>query len=155
MIRLGLVRCCWTSRCRWTSCRDSSMAWRRFGMRVLDACAAPGGKTAHILENDAVQMVAVDKDEKRLQRVAQNLQRLGLSAQMLAGDAADPEKWWDGKPFQRILADVPCSASGVVARHPDIKWLRRRADIAGFAAQQLNILRALWRGPAGRGVIVF
>ena len=77
------------------------------GMRVLDACAAPGGKTAHILESAAVQMVAVDKDEKRLQRVAENLQRLGLSAQMLAGDAADPEKWWDGKPFQRILADVP------------------------------------------------
>jgi len=125
------------------------------GMRVLDACAAPGGKTAHILENAAVQMVAVDKDEKRLQRVAENLQRLGLSAQMLAGDAADPEKWWDGKPFQRILADVPCSASGVVRRHPDIKWLRRRADIAGFAAQQLDILRALWRLLAQDGKLLY
>lgn len=115
------------------------------GMRVLDACAAPGGKAAHILESAAVQMVAVDKDEKRLQRVAETLQRLDLSAQLVPGNAAEPDKWWDGKPFQRILADVPCSASGVVRRHPDIKWLRRRADITGFAAQQLEILRALWR----------
>ena len=125
------------------------------GMRVLDACAAPRGKTAHILENAAVQMVAVDKDEKRLQRVAQNLQRLGLSAQLVAGDAAAPEKWWDGKAFQRILADVPCSASGVVRRHPDIKWLRRRADIAGCAAQQLDILRALWRLLAQDGKLLY
>ncbi|MGC2047349.1 MAG: 16S rRNA (cytosine(967)-C(5))-methyltransferase RsmB, partial [Gallionella sp.] len=115
------------------------------GMRVLDACAAPGGKTAHILELAAVELVALDKDEKRLQRVAENLQRLGLTAQLVAGDAADPDSWWDGKTFQRILADVPCSASGVVRRHPDIKWLRRRADIAGFAAQQLGILCSLWR----------
>lgn len=115
------------------------------GMRVLDACAAPGGKTAHILEGARVEMVAVDKDEQRLLRVAQNLQRLNLKAQLLTGDAAKPESWWDGKPFQRILADVPCSASGVVRRHPDIKWLRRRADIAGFAEQQLAILSALWR----------
>lgn len=113
-------------------------------MRVLDACAAPGGKTAHILECAAVEMVAVDKDEQRLQRVAQNLQRLKLEATLLTGDAAEPESWWDGKVFQRILADVPCSASGVVRRHPDIKWLRRRADIAGFAEQQLAILQALW-----------
>jgi len=113
-------------------------------MRVLDACAAPGGKTAHILECAQVEMVAVDKDEKRLQRVAENLQRLELSAQLLVGDAAEPDKWRDGRAFDRILADVPCSASGVVRRHPDIKWLRRRTDIAGFAAQQLDILRALW-----------
>ncbi|MDP4028499.1 MAG: 16S rRNA (cytosine(967)-C(5))-methyltransferase RsmB [Gallionella sp.] len=125
------------------------------GMRVLDACAAPGGKTAHILESAAVQMVAVDKDEKRLQRVAENLQRLDLGAQLLAGDAANPESWWDGKPFQRILADVPCSASGVVRRHPDIKWLRRRADIPGFAAQQLDILRALWRLLAQDGKLLY
>jgi len=115
------------------------------GMRVLDACAAPGGKTAHILELAAVELLALDKDEKRLQRVAENLQRLNLTAQLVAGDAAEPDAWWDGKAFQRILADVPCSASGVVRRHPDIKWLRRRADIAGFAAQQFGILRALWR----------
>ncbi len=125
------------------------------GMRVLDACAAPGGKTAHILECALVEIVAVDKDEKRLQRVAENLQRLKLSAQLLAGVAAQPEKWWDGRPFQRILADVPCSASGVVRRHPDIKWLRRRTDIAGFAAQQLNILRALWRLLAQDGKLLY
>lgn len=115
------------------------------GMRVLDACAAPGGKTAHILECAKVEMVAVDKDEQRLRRVEENLHRLELSARLMVGDAAQPEQWWDGKPFQRILADVPCSASGVVRRHPDIKWLRRSADIAGFAAQQLAILQALWR----------
>jgi len=115
------------------------------GMRVLDACAAPGGKTAHILEMAAAEIMALDKDEKRLQRVAENLQRLGLNAKLVAGDAADPDSWWDGKPFQRILADVPCSASGVVRRHPDIKWLRRRADIAGFAEQQLGILSSLCR----------
>jgi 16S rRNA (cytosine967-C5)-methyltransferase len=115
------------------------------GMRVLDACAAPGGKTAHILELAAVELLALDKDEKRLQRVAENLQRLGLTAELVVGDAADPDSWWDGKTFQRILADVPCSASGVVRRHPDIKWLRRRADISGFAAQQLGILCSLWR----------
>jgi 16S rRNA (cytosine967-C5)-methyltransferase len=117
----------------------------RDGMRVLDACAAPGGKAAHILELAAVELLALDKDENRLQRVAENLKRLGLTAQLVAGDAADPDSWWDGRYFQRILADVPCSASGVVRRHPDIKWLRRRADIAGFAAQQLGILCSLWR----------
>ena len=113
------------------------------GMRVLDACAAPGGKTAHILERAAVKMVAVDKDEKRLLRVAENLQRLDLTAQLVVGDAARPEDWWDGTLFERILADVPCSATGVVRRHPDIKWLRRSQDMAGFAEQQLNILLAL------------
>ncbi len=130
------------------------------GMRVLDACAAPGGKTAHILERAAVNIVAVDKDAKRLQLVAENLQRLGLTSQLVAaqlvvGDAADPDKWWDGKSFQRILADVPCSASGVVRRHPDIKWLRRNTDIAGFATQQLNILRALWRLLAQDGKLLY
>ncbi len=125
------------------------------GMRVLDACAAPGGKTAHILECADVEMVAVDKDEQRLKRVAENLQRLQLDAQLLAGDASHPETWWDGKPFQRILADVPCSASGVVRRHPDIKWLRRPEDIAGFAAQQLAILRALWRLLAQDGKLLY
>ena len=125
------------------------------GMRVLDACAAPGGKTAHLLESAQVEMVALDKDELRLRRVAENLHRLGLSAQLLVGDAAEPGTWWDGKPFQRILADVPCSASGVVRRHPDIKWLRRRADIAGFAGQQLTILRALWRLLAQDGKLLY
>jgi 16S rRNA (cytosine967-C5)-methyltransferase len=116
----------------------------RNGMRVLDACAAPGGKTAHILELAFADLVAVDKDAKRLQRVADNLDRLELNASLLVGDAAHPKTWWNGKPFDRILADVPCSASGVVRRHPDIKWLRRREDIDGFAVQQLEILNALW-----------
>ncbi len=125
------------------------------GMRVLDACAAPGGKTAHILERAAAEMVAVDKDTKRLQLVAENLQRLELTAQLVVGDAAEPDVWWDGKSFQRILADMPCSASGVVRRHPDIKWLRRSRDIAGFATQQLNILRALWRLLAQDGKLLY
>jgi len=125
------------------------------GMRVLDACAAPGGKTAHILERAAVDMVAVDKDAKRLQRIAENLQRLDLAAQLVAGDAAKPEEWWDGELFERILVDAPCSASGVVRRHPDIKWLRRRQDLAGFAAQQLDMLRALWRLLAQDGKLLY
>ena len=116
----------------------------RDGQRVLDACAAPGGKTAHILEMAEVEMVALDKDEKRLQRVAENLQRLGLSANLLTGDAASPAEWWDGRPFDRILADVPCSATGVVRRHPDIKWLRRKKDLISFALQQSEILQSLW-----------
>lgn len=125
------------------------------GMRVLDACAAPGGKTAHILERAAARVVAVDNDGKRLLRVEQNLQRLGLAAQLVVGDAAAPDSWWDGVPFDRILADVPCSASGVVRRHPDIKWLRRRTDIAGFATQQLRILHGLWRLLAQDGKLLY
>ncbi|MDH4284934.1 MAG: 16S rRNA (cytosine(967)-C(5))-methyltransferase RsmB [Gallionellaceae bacterium] len=115
------------------------------GMRVLDACAAPGGKSAHLLELAQVDLMALDKDAVRLRRVDENLQRLGLRAVLQAGDAMRPGEWWDGKPFQRILADVPCSASGVVRRHPDIKWLRRAQDIEGFARQQLQILEALWQ----------
>lgn len=125
------------------------------GMRVLDACAAPGGKTAHILELADVEMVALDKDEKRLLRVNENLQRLELSATLLAGDAATPAQWWDGTPFERILADVPCSATGVVRRHPDIKWLRRKKDIASFAAQQSDILQALWPLLAQDGLFLY
>jgi 16S rRNA (cytosine967-C5)-methyltransferase len=125
------------------------------GMRVLDACAAPGGKTAHILELADVEMTALDKDEKRLQRVAESLQRLELSATLLTGDAADSAAWWDGKPFERILADVPCSATGVVRRHPDIKWLRRKKDIPSFAAQQLDILQALWALLAQDGKLLY
>ena len=125
------------------------------GMRVLDACAAPGGKTAHILEHAVVEMVAVDRDEKRLQRVRENLQRLELTAQLVASDAAEPDSWWDGKPFQRILADMPCSASGVVRRHPDIKWLRRSSDIAAFAVQQLDMLLALWQLLAQDGKLLY
>ena len=114
------------------------------GMRVLDACAAPGGKSAHILELADVALTCLDQDAARLTRVRDNLDRLGLAARVVAGDAGAPEAWWDGERFDRILADVPCSASGVVRRHPDIKWLRREADIASFADQQTRILRALW-----------
>jgi 16S rRNA (cytosine967-C5)-methyltransferase len=114
------------------------------GIRVLDACAAPGGKTAHLLELANLDLTALDHDAKRLEKVEQNLKRLGLQAKTLVGDAAMPGAWWDGKPFQRILADVPCSASGVARRHPDIKWLRRASDLAQFAEQQARIVDALW-----------
>jgi 16S rRNA (cytosine967-C5)-methyltransferase len=96
------------------------------------------------LETADIDLVALDKDEQRLARVRENLHRLKLTAEVVCGDAASPDAWWNGKTFQRILADVPCSASGVVRRHPDIKWLRRAADIGGFAKQQAQILEALW-----------
>ena len=127
----------------------------RDGMRVLDACAAPGGKSTHILELAQVELLALDKDAQRLQRVQENMQRLQLHAQLLCGDAALPDAWWDGRPFQRILADVPCSASGVVRRHPDIKWLRRAQDMEGFAQQQQFILEALWRLLARDGKLLY
>jgi 16S rRNA (cytosine967-C5)-methyltransferase len=125
------------------------------GQRVLDACSAPGGKTAHILETADVDLLALDKDEARLARVRDNLHRLGLQARVQAGNAAEPKSWWDGKPFQRILADVPCSASGVVRRHPDIKWLRRPADIAGFAREQRRILNTLWPALESGGKLLY
>ncbi len=125
------------------------------GMRVLDACAAPGGKSAHMLELAQLDLLALDKDEQRLQKVQENMQRLQLSARLQTGDAAHPEYWWDGKPFDRILADVPCSAAGVVRRHPDIKWLRRREDIVGFAQQQRQILAALWQTLASDGKLLY
>jgi 16S rRNA (cytosine967-C5)-methyltransferase len=125
------------------------------GMRVLDACAAPGGKTAHLLELADIELLSLDKDEQRLLRVKENLQRGGLEADVVCGDAAQPQQWWDGRAFQRILADVPCSASGVVRRHPDIKWLRRPEDIAGFAAQQAQILEALWPLLARDGKLLY
>ena len=125
------------------------------GMRVLDACAAPGGKSTHLLELAQLDLIALDKDEQRLQRVRENMQRLQLSARLQIGDAAQPDDWWDGQTFQRILADVPCSASGVVRRHPDIKWLRRLEDIDGFAQQQLQILNALWRLLARDGKLLY
>lgn len=125
------------------------------GMRVLDACAAPGGKTAHILELAGGKLLALDQDEQRLQRVRDNLRRLSLVAEVKCGDAATPDAWWDGKPFDRILADVPCSASGVARRHPDIKWLRRPEDLVGFSQQQLQILAALWRLLEGGGKLLY
>jgi 16S rRNA (cytosine967-C5)-methyltransferase len=126
----------------------------RRGDRILDACAAPGGKTGHLLElePELAQLVAVDVSSDRLTRIADNLQRLGLSATLVAGDAGEPAAWWDGRPFERILLDVPCSATGVIRRHPDIKLLRRPGDIAELAARQLQLLRASWAllAPGGR-----
>ncbi|MHB1331953.1 MAG: 16S rRNA (cytosine(967)-C(5))-methyltransferase RsmB [Sulfuriferula sp.] len=125
------------------------------GQRVLDACAAPGGKTGHILETANVTLTALDSDTTRLRRVGENLDRLHLNATLVGGDAAQPGTWWDGQPFDRILADVPCSASGVVRRHPDIKWLRRPDDIAHFAAQQAAMLPELWRCLARDGKLLY
>jgi len=127
----------------------------RDGTRVLDACAAPGGKTAHILERADVELVALDEDAQRLERVSDNLGRLHLEAGLVCADATRPDQWWDGKPYERILADVPCSASGVVRRHPDIKWLRRPEDIAAFAARQRDILEALWQVLATGGKLLY
>ena len=117
----------------------------RAGQRVLDACAAPGGKSAHILESSDVALTALDLDASRCAILTRNLQRLGLAAQVRAADCCEPAAWWDGKAYERILADVPCSASGVARRHPDMKWLRRETDIAAYAARQARILDALWR----------
>lgn len=115
------------------------------GARVLDACAAPGGKAAHLLElQPGLRLTALDLDAERLQRVADNLQRLGLSAQLAAADASRPDRWWNGELFDVILVDAPCSGSGVIRRHPDIKLLRRAADIPALAARQLQLLQALW-----------
>lgn len=125
------------------------------GMRVLDACAAPGGKTAHLLELVDCELLAIDISRERLARVSENLVRLGLSAAVRVGDAAEPNTFWDGKPFDRILADVPCSASGVVRRHPDIRWLRRSSDIEGFAATQARMLEALWQLLAPGGTLLY
>lgn len=118
-------------------------------LRVLDACAAPGGKTAHLLEYAAAQgmaidVIALDVDASRCQRIHDNLQRLQLHAQVVAADANQPSTWWDGQAFDAILLDAPCTASGIVRRHPDIRWLRREADIAQLAAQQQALLTTLW-----------
>ena len=124
------------------------------GQRVLDACAAPGGKSCHLLElqPQLAELVAVDVSGSRLRRVRENLQRLQLSATLIEGDAANPNEWWDGKPFERILLDAPCSATGVIRRHPDIKLLRRASDIDELQRQQAAMLRSLWSllAPGGR-----
>jgi len=122
------------------------------GARVLDACAAPGGKTAHLLELADLDLLALDSDPARLPRVRETLARLGLHAQVQAGDARDPAAWWDGRPFDAILLDAPCTASGIVRRHPDVRWLRRESDVAALAAVQRQLLDALWPllKPGGR-----
>jgi 16S rRNA (cytosine967-C5)-methyltransferase len=127
------------------------------GQRVLDACCAPGGKTCHILEveKDLAGVVAVDLEAKRLVRVRENLARLGLSAELIAADGRDTATWWDGKPFQRILLDAPCSATGVIRRHPDIKLARQPDDIAALAVLQGELLDALWPTLEVGGILLY
>lgn len=127
------------------------------GQRVLDACCAPGGKTCHVLEAEAKldAVVAIDLEAKRLTRVRENLDRLGLDAQLIACDARDTASWWDGKGFQRILLDAPCSATGVIRRHPDIKMTRQADDIAALAALQGELLDALWPTLEVGGILLY
>ena len=127
------------------------------GERVLDACAAPGGKTLHLLEHQPQldDLVALDTDPGRLEKVRENLARAGRKATCLAGDAADPDTWWDGRPFDRILLDAPCSATGVIRRHPDIRLLRRADDIPALAATQARLLDALWPLLRPGGILLY
>lgn len=139
----------------WGAQQAASLLDVHDGLRVLDACAAPGGKTAHLLELADLDLLALDADPARLRRVAEQLDRLGLRADLKAADCRTLANWWDGRPFDRILADVPCSASGVARRHPDIKWLRTAADVARFATQQAEILDALWPTLAPGGKMLY
>ncbi len=145
----------WVSVQDWGAQRAAPLLALRDGLRVLDACAAPGGKTAHMLECADVDLTAIEADADRAARIGDNLARLGLDGTVKVADCRDLEAWWDGRPFDRILADVPCSASGVVRRHPDIKWLRRPEDIAGFARVQAEILDALWQVLAPGGTMLY
>jgi 16S rRNA (cytosine967-C5)-methyltransferase len=125
------------------------------GLRVLDACAAPGGKSAHILETAAVELTALDVDATRLARLERNLSRLTLRASLARADCTRLGDWWNAVPFDRVLADVPCSASGIARRHPDLKWLRRAQDLPAFAARQSTILNALWQVLAPGGKLLY
>lgn len=126
------------------------------GELILDCCAAPGGKTAHILERTTgAEVVAIDSDKFRLKRVYDNLDRLDLQAKVVCGDARKPEQWWSGEQFDRILLDAPCSATGVIRRHPDIKWLRRANDIDALAQLQSEILDAMWQQLKTGGTMVY
>jgi 16S rRNA (cytosine967-C5)-methyltransferase len=126
------------------------------GMRVLDACAAPGGKTAHLLELvDGLDVLALDSQGARLPRLRDTLLRLGVDAHVMEADASQPASWWKGKKFDRILIDAPCSGTGVIRRHPDIKWLRRESDIAAMVELQQRLLRALWPLLVPQGVLVY
>ncbi len=126
-------------------------------LRILDACAAPGGKTCHILECEQVltSVVAIDNSESRLARVQENLDRLSQHAELLVADARDLESWWDGLLFDRILLDAPCSATGVIRRHPDIKLLRKASDINKLSRQQLDLLRSLWKCLKPGGLLLY
>ncbi len=127
------------------------------GQRVLDACAAPGGKTAHLLESEPGLecLVAVEQDARRLPLLHATLERLRLSCRVLHGDAASPQRWWDGRPFDRILLDAPCTASGVIRRHPDIKFHRRISDVETLAATQRSLLQSLWPLLARGGLLLY
>lgn len=125
------------------------------GQRVLDACAAPGGKAAHVLERHDVDLTALDVDAERLARVGSGLERLGLQARLVEGDAARPQDWWDGRRFDRILVDAPCSATGVIRRHPDIRWLRRAGDVERLVELQREIVDALWPLLEPGGILVY
>ncbi|QDC45262.1 16S rRNA (cytosine(967)-C(5))-methyltransferase RsmB [Methylophilus medardicus] len=144
----------------WVSVQDTAAQWAaplldlQAGMRVLDACSAPGGKSCHILEACEVELWSLDMAVERQRRVHENLQRLGLQAHVVTGDAANTD-WFDGQLFDRILADVPCSASGIVRRHVDMKWLRRPQDLATFAHLQQEILSNLWQTLAKGGKLLY
>ncbi|WED21812.1 16S rRNA (cytosine(967)-C(5))-methyltransferase RsmB [Vibrio sp. JC009] len=126
------------------------------GELILDCCAAPGGKTAHILERTQdSRVVAIDCDDSRLKRVYDNLKRLNLKAEVICGDARAPEEWWQGEQFDRILLDAPCSATGVIRRHPDIKWLRRAEDIEALSQLQSEIIDAMWQQLKAGGTMVY
>jgi len=128
----------------------------RSGQRVLDACAAPGGKTCHLLEREpGIELLALDRDAERLERIRDNLRRLGLSCETRTGDAGRPDDWWDGRPFDRILLDAPCSATGIIRRHPDIKWLRDREQVETAAAGQQQLLDRLWPLLGAGGILVY
>ena len=124
-------------------------------LNILDACAAPGGKTAHLLELGDNNVTALDIDARRCERIAQNLHRLGLQAKIVVGDAAQPNTWWDGQLFDGILLDAPCTASGIVRRHPDVRWLRRPTDIAQLANIQAQLLQTLWSLLKPGGAMVY
>jgi 16S rRNA (cytosine967-C5)-methyltransferase len=143
------------------SVQDAAAQWAairldaRPGQRVLDACAAPGGKAAHILERAAVQLTALDRDPDRLARVRDNFARLGLGANLVAADATAPTTWWDGNPYDRILVDAPCSATGVIRRHPDIKLRRRPEDLPKLVQTQAQILDGVWPCLAPGGKLLY
>jgi len=127
----------------------------RAGARVLDACAAPGGKTAHLLELAELDVTALDVDAERLKRVHDTLARLRLAARLTCADARNVKRWWDGQPFDAILLDAPCTASGIVRRHPDIRWLRRPDDLVALARLQTELLDALWPLVAPGGCLLY
>lgn len=143
------------------SVQDASAQWAvdwlqlESGQRVLDACAGPGGKAAHCLERADIDLLAIDNDAKRLDEVAQGFDRLGLKARCLVADASDPDAWWDGVGFDRILIDAPCSATGVIRRHPDIRWLRQPGDLDSLIRTQQAILTSLWPLLKPGGILVY